>query len=131
VEHEEEGAQAGAAGVASTPMSRFLITAAVVVALAWGTRAAVPVLTPFLLAVVVGPIVVNTVVDKVVKPLVVKKGTDVSLLLLVASLVVWTLLLGSTGAILAIPLTMATRKFIRQPIEAGHRLGPVGRECPG
>ena len=52
MEHEEEGTQAGAAGVAVTPTSRVLITAAAVVVLAWGTRAAAPVLNPFLLAVV-------------------------------------------------------------------------------
>jgi predicted PurR-regulated permease PerM len=83
------------------------------------------------LAVAIGLIVTNTVVDNVVKPLFMKKGMDVSFLNVVLSFVVWTFLLGSVGAILAIPLTMATWKFIQQRIEAEHRLGPVERECPG
>jgi predicted PurR-regulated permease PerM len=68
------------------------------------------------LAVAIGLIVTNTVVDNVVKPLFMKKGMDVSFLNVVLSFVVWTFLLGSVGAILAIPLTMATRKFIQKRI---------------
>jgi predicted PurR-regulated permease PerM len=81
------------------------------------------------LAVVIGLIVTNTIVDNVVKPLFMKKGMDVSFLLVVASLVVWTFLLGSTGAILAIPLTMATRKFIQKRIGGEPLLGPDKAEC--
>ena len=83
------------------------------------------------LAVAIGLIVTNTVVDNVVKPIFMRKGMDVSFLNVVLSFVVWAFLLGSVGAILAIPLTMAARKFFQQRIETGHRVGPVERGCPG
>jgi predicted PurR-regulated permease PerM len=73
--------------MAFTPMSRVLITAVAGVVLAWGTRAAAPVLNRFLL--------------------------------------------GFAGAILATPLATASRKFSQNRVEAKHRLGPAGRECPG
>jgi|WetSurMetagenome_2_1015567.scaffolds.fasta_scaffold07134_8 AI-2 transport protein TqsA len=73
------------------------------------------------LAVAVGYILTNSIVDNLVKPIFMKKGMDVSLLAVVLSLVFWTFLLGSVGAILAIPLTMATTKFLKLRAE-GHSL---------
>lgn len=77
------------------------------------------------LAVVIGLIVTNTVVDNVVKPLFMKKGMDVSFLNVVLSFVVWTFLLGSVGAILAVPLTMAARKFIHERTEGERGPSPA------
>jgi len=65
------------------------------------------------LAVVVGLILTNTIIDNVVKPLFMKKGMDVSFLNVTVSLVIWTFLLGSVGAVLSVPLTIAALKFLQ------------------
>jgi AI-2 transport protein TqsA len=59
-----------------------------------------------------GLILTNVIVDNVVKPIFMKHAIDVSFLEVTLSLVVWTFLLGLTGAIIAIPLTLGLRKFI-------------------
>jgi AI-2 transport protein TqsA len=63
------------------------------------------------LVVAAGLILTNLIVDNVVTPIFVKHAMDVSFLDITLSLVVWAFLLGLTGAILAIPLTLALRKF--------------------
>ena len=78
------------------------------------------------LAVAVGFVLTNAVVDNVVKPLFMKKGMDISLLTVVLSLVFWTFLLGATGAILAIPLTLASKKFVQMRMEGAPVLGFQG-----
>jgi AI-2 transport protein TqsA len=80
------------------------------------------------LAVVIGFILTNGIVDNLVKPLFMKKGMDVSLLNVVLSLVFWTFLLGSVGAILAIPLTMGATKFLKMRAE-GHAFFGIGQEA--
>jgi AI-2 transport protein TqsA len=59
-----------------------------------------------------GLILTNVIVDNVVTPIFMKHAVDVSFLDITLSLVVWAFLLGLTGAILAIPLTLALRKFV-------------------
>jgi AI-2 transport protein TqsA len=59
-----------------------------------------------------GLILTNVIVDNVVKPIFMKHAIDVSFLEFTLSLVLWAFLLGLTGAILAIPLTLALRKLI-------------------
>jgi AI-2 transport protein TqsA len=59
-----------------------------------------------------GLILTNVIVDNVVTPIFMKHAVDVSFLEITLSLVVWAFLLGLTGAILAIPLTLALRKFV-------------------
>jgi AI-2 transport protein TqsA len=59
-----------------------------------------------------GLILTNLIVDNVVTPIFMKHAVDVSFLDITLSLVVWAFLLGLTGAILAIPLTLALRKFV-------------------
>jgi AI-2 transport protein TqsA len=56
--------------------------------------------------------------DYVLKPLLMKKGLHISMLEIMLSLTAWSFLLGPTGAILAIPLTMALRRFIESPLNA-------------
>jgi len=56
--------------------------------------------------------VTNLIVDNVVTPIFMKHAVDVSFLDITLSLVAWAYLLGLTGAILAIPLTLALRKFV-------------------
>jgi len=59
-----------------------------------------------------GLILSNLIVDNVVTPIFMKHAVDVSFLDITLSLVMWAFLLGLTGAILAIPLTLALRKFV-------------------
>jgi AI-2 transport protein TqsA len=64
------------------------------------------------LLVLSGLILINLVMDYVVNPIFMKKGADVSFLELMLSLLFWGALLGVAGGILAVPLTLALRKFI-------------------
>lgn len=59
-----------------------------------------------MLAVVIGFFLINSVTENVVKPRFMQKGLEISFLLIVLSLVVWTWALGPMGAILGVPLTM-------------------------
>jgi AI-2 transport protein TqsA len=56
------------------------------------------------------------IVDNVVTPMFMKQAVDVSFLEITLSLVAWAFLLGLTGAILAIPLTLALKKFITKSL---------------
>jgi predicted PurR-regulated permease PerM len=60
--------------------------------------------TLFLLAVFV---VGNTISDNVVKPKLMGKGLGLSPLVIIVSLMFWSLVLGPVGAVLAVPLTIA------------------------
>jgi AI-2 transport protein TqsA len=64
------------------------------------------------LFVACGLILTNAIVDNMVTPIFMKHAVDISFLEITLSLVFWTFLLGLTGAVLAIPLTLALRKFI-------------------
>src|SRR5208282_720841 len=68
------------------------------------------------LLVACGLILSNVVVDNVVTPMFMKQAVDISFLEITLSLVLWAFLLGLTGAILAIPLTLALRKFIAKSL---------------
>jgi predicted PurR-regulated permease PerM len=64
------------------------------------------------LIVACGLILTNLIVDNMVTPIFMKQAVDISFLEITLSLVIWAFLLGLTGAVLAIPLTLALRKFI-------------------
>lgn len=64
------------------------------------------------LLVVGGMLLTNTVADYVLTPLFMKKGVHVSFTEIMLSLLGWGYLLGPAGGILAVPLTLALRKFI-------------------
>jgi AI-2 transport protein TqsA len=66
------------------------------------------------LAVAVGLIITNLIVDNIVTPYFAKRSLKVSFLELTLSLVAWSLLLGLIGAIIAIPLTVALRDFFAE-----------------
>jgi predicted PurR-regulated permease PerM len=66
--------------------------------------------------------------DYVVKPMLMIKGLNVSLLQIMLSLIVWGFLLGPAGAILAIPLTLALRKYIESPLLEAE---PAATPAPG
>jgi AI-2 transport protein TqsA len=64
------------------------------------------------LVILAGYIVLNFVVDNVIKPRFLQSGLDVAPLLGLISLIVWSYLLGPPGALLAIPLTIAIRRVL-------------------
>ncbi len=57
--------------------------------------------------VIVGFIIINGIVENVIKPKYMGGELDMSLFVIFLSLVVWTWILGAMGAILAIPLTIS------------------------
>jgi len=66
------------------------------------------------LAVGIGYWVFNFVGDNIIKPRFMKKGLDISILTIILSLLFWSWVLGSIGAILAIPLTLAIKNLVTQ-----------------
>lgn len=68
------------------------------------------------LLVLGGLILTEMLGDYVLKPMLMIKGLHVSLLQIMLSLMIWGFLLGAAGAILAIPLTLALRRFIEKPL---------------
>jgi AI-2 transport protein TqsA len=64
------------------------------------------------LLVVVGFLITNAVSDYVLQPKFMKKGLDISFLDVTISLVIWGFLLGPWGGVLAVPLTLAVKKFL-------------------
>jgi predicted PurR-regulated permease PerM len=68
------------------------------------------------LLVLGGLILTEMLGDYVVKPMLMIKGLHVSLLQIMLSLMIWGFLLGPAGAVLAIPLTLALRKYIDSPL---------------
>jgi AI-2 transport protein TqsA len=64
------------------------------------------------LVVACGLVLSNLIVDNVVSPIFMKQAVNVSFLEIMLSLVGWASLLGLTGAILAIPLTLGLKKFV-------------------
>ncbi|CAN5833745.1 AI-2E family transporter [soil metagenome] len=66
------------------------------------------------LVVLAGFLVLNFVVDNLVKPRFMQSGLDVPPLVGLLSLVIWAYLLGPIGAILAIPLTIAIRRMLEE-----------------
>jgi predicted PurR-regulated permease PerM len=62
------------------------------------------------LLVLVGIIAMNFVVDNLIKPRFMSSGLDVSPLVGLVSLIIWSFLLGAPGALLAIPMTLALKR---------------------
>jgi len=60
-------------------------------------------------------VVWNNVVDNVLKPRFMKDGFDMGPFVMFASLLFWAYVLGPTGALLAIPLTAASRRLVFTP----------------
>jgi predicted PurR-regulated permease PerM len=58
------------------------------------------------LIVIIGFFIINSISENVIKTRFMAKGLDVSLLLVIISLLVWTWTLGPMGAILGVPLTL-------------------------
>jgi predicted PurR-regulated permease PerM len=64
------------------------------------------------LVVLAGFLVLNFVVDNLVKPRFMQSGLDVPPLVGLLSLVIWAYLLGPVGTLLALPLTIALRRVL-------------------
>ncbi len=64
------------------------------------------------LLVAAGLVLTNVIVDNVVTPIFMKHDVDISFLELTLSLVGWAFLLGLTGAIVAVPMTLFLKRFI-------------------
>jgi predicted PurR-regulated permease PerM len=80
--------------------------------------------------ILAGYIVLNFVVDNLIKPRFMQRGLDVPPLLGLLSLVVWGYLLGAPGALLAIPLTIAVRRIVQDASRAPSSIAaePPARE---
>ena len=65
------------------------------------------------LVILAGYLVLNFAVDNLIKPRFMQTGLDVPPLLGLLSLIIWSYLLGSPGALLALPLTIALRRIFR------------------
>jgi AI-2 transport protein TqsA len=66
------------------------------------------------LLVAVGYWAINFVGDNILKPKFLKKGLDVSIMVILLSLLFWNWVLGAVGAILAVPLTLAIKNLFEQ-----------------
>ena len=66
------------------------------------------------LIVAVGFTIFNNVADNVIKPKLMQDGLKISLLSIFLSLYFWNWILGFSGAILAIPLTLAIKKAVSE-----------------
>lgn len=64
------------------------------------------------LIVVTGFILINALIDNVLRPKFLGKEFDMSILLVFLSLLFWGWVLGAIGAILGVPLTMAVKRMI-------------------
>jgi predicted PurR-regulated permease PerM len=64
------------------------------------------------LVILAGYLVLNFIVDNVIKPRFMQSGLDVPPLLGLLSLLIWGYLLGAPGALLAVPLTIAIRRVV-------------------
>jgi predicted PurR-regulated permease PerM len=62
--------------------------------------------------VLAGIILMNFVVDTLLKPRFMSSGLDVTPLVGLVSLIIWGFLLGPPGALLAIPLTLALKRLL-------------------
>ncbi len=64
--------------------------------------------------ILAGFVVLNFIVDNLIKPRYMQSGLDVPPLLGLLSLVIWGYLLGASGALLALPLTIALRRVLAE-----------------
>jgi len=73
-----------------------------------------------------GLILSNVIIDNVVTPIFMMEAVEVSFLEITLSLVLWAFLMGLTGAILAIPLTLALKRFLKTLSESEPMLSASG-----
>jgi predicted PurR-regulated permease PerM len=61
--------------------------------------------------IIIGFFLINAFVDNIVKPRLMGKELDMSILLIFVSLIFWSWVLGAIGAIIAVPLTLTLKKI--------------------
>jgi predicted PurR-regulated permease PerM len=88
-----------------------------------GWQRAVIILAAFL--------VLNFVVDNVVKPRMMQRGLDVPPIMALLSLMIWAYLLGPIGTLLAVPLTIALRRVVQDADMAVPGLGASSAGASG
>lgn len=76
-------------------------------------------------AILAGFLVLNFVIDNIVKPKFMKTGLDISPLVTLLSLIVWSYLLGPMGALLAVPITIVLRRWWQQPLPTPEGAAPA------
>jgi len=85
-------------------------------------------------AVVVGYVAINLLFDYVLQPRMMQADLDLSPVVVITTIVIWTALIGPMGALLAVPLTIALRAVL-VPFEGAHwfvaLLGPVPAPVAG
>jgi len=72
------------------------------------------------LIVVIGFVLINNLVDNVLKPKLMRQGLDISILVIFLSLLFWNWVLGPSGAILAIPLTLLIKRCVAELVAEPH-----------
>ncbi len=70
------------------------------------------------LIVVIGFFVINAISENVIKTRFMAKGLDISLLLVIISLLVWTWALGPMGTVLGVPLTLVLSRSYKDFMDA-------------
>lgn len=71
------------------------------------------------LLVVAGYVALSFIVDNVIKPRTMKARLDISPLLTILSVVFWGWVLGATGVVLAVPLTITLQKLAKEQVRQG------------
>jgi predicted PurR-regulated permease PerM len=69
------------------------------------------------LLVVAGYLLIDLVVENVVKPKFLGESLDIAPLVIILSVIVWAAVLGSMGALLAVPLTLAIKELLLEADE--------------
>jgi predicted PurR-regulated permease PerM len=77
------------------------------------------------LVLLAGFLFLNFIIDNIVKPRFMQTGLDVSPLVSLVSVMVWSYLLGPTGALLALPLTIALKRLWQDPPGVAPPLPPA------
>ena len=72
------------------------------------------------LIVVIGFVLISSLVDNVLKPKLMRQGLDISILVIFLSLLFWSWVLGPSGAILAIPLTLLVKRCVAELVAESH-----------
>lgn len=77
------------------------------------------------LLVLVGYVLINGSIQNVIQPKLMGDEVNLSPLAIVASLFIWTWIIGPMGALLAVPLTIAVQKLVLEPYESSQWLAEL------
>ena len=77
------------------------------------------------LLVLLGYVLINGTVENVIKPKFMGDRVNLSPLVIVASLFIWTWILGPIGALIAVPMTMAVQQLVLQSSDSSRWLSDL------